>query len=58
MRKLAFSFHLSGALARREKWWAFPPAPFPWKGVTLVRRYAAQGNNVAVPPAPTFGSGA
>jgi hypothetical protein len=28
MRKLAFSFHLSGARARRGRWLALPPAPF------------------------------
>ena len=51
MRMQAFSFHLLAMLA-------FPPAPFPGKGVTLVRRCAAQGYAVAVSPAPTFGSGA
>lgn len=80
MRKLAFPFHSSGAQARRDKWWAFPPAPCPTagyaqpagsdgaeqcsansrprpkKGVTLVRRCAAQGCMVTVPPEPTFGS--
>ncbi len=52
MRKHAFSFHLSA------KWWAFPPAPFPGKGVTFVRRFATPDHAATVPPQPTFGSGA